>query len=207
MPLTRRLGSRLRSAAGFVVTLAVIAGCDGVGSVDSPAPPPPPTPAERFERFLTTLKRKVQDPSLRASSAAADYGAEPGTPVTDWATTIEHDYQPSTGDQPPRAAVTLVTKSTVTMVLPKRESESDSDGKGRSRDSGKSDGAGELGAIVSPAPSPSRLPASSIQTLPNEQKTRLELEYRGDAWVLLTELDRIDQPFTAAAVEYALRRQ
>lgn len=190
--------------AAFV---ACVVGCDAQRSDRSTTPPEPPTAEERFESFLSTLKRKVDDPAIRDATAVSSYGSAPGTPLTEWTTTVTHEYADGDGQNPPRAVVTLTTRSTVTVVLPTADPDDEPKKPGRDSDPGKPELVAELEALVAPPAGVSDLGKSSIQTLPAEEVTRLELEYRGDEWVLLTELDEANQPFTSSAIRYALKRQ
>ena len=92
--------------------------------------------------------------------------------MTDWSTRVEHELIPPAAEgEPHRATVSIITKSTVTMVLiPDDEPEEDQDA-----DSGEASGGGDPAVDGRGAPS-ALLHSSSMKRLPDERESRFDLE-------------------------------
>ena len=198
-----------------VAVVMAVVGCESSGpaEAESRPAPAPPTPEEQFANIFSTLKQKVEDPAIRGGSAEPNFGSDPGMPVTDWTTTVSHEMLPVEEGKPRRAVITIATKSTITVVLAPHEADDQDQGRaGKLGDDlpaikGPAIKGIPLESLRAPGVGTQRLGGSSIKTLPDEQKTRLGFEHRDGEWVLVTPIDAEEEPFTAAAVQYALRRQ
>ncbi len=201
----------LFASLGVAVFISAL-GCESSAPVEAESRPvpTPPTPEEQFENIVKTLRLKVQDPAIRGGSAEADFGSEPGTPVTDWSTTISHKLLSVEEGKPRRAVVTISTKSTITVILPQANTDDPTNEKSGTLSGSnppRVEGMPDIESLRVPISGTQLLGRSSIKTLPDEQQTRLGFEHRDGKWVLVTPIDAEEEPFNAAAVRYALRRQ
>ena len=192
---------RLMWAPLFFVAAACISACAEKPRQPRPAPPPP-TAEERFDNLVQALKRQFNNIDPLPPSMS-DYNSPAGVPVTSSKTTVEHELiPPSEEGQPYRAVVTLNTRSTVTVVLPFKEKEEDETPGDEDQETD-----GQAAGVSPSSDTIDRLGNSPIRTVPHEDVRRLELEFQEGKWVLLTEIDEENEPFTAAALDYALMRQ
>lgn len=202
----------------FLVGLSLLLAPVGCEQPPAPAPPvvkPPPTPEERFERFLTALKRWVESDETRVAVAQADAGVDPGTPVTSWRARVEHRLlKPENPGDELRAEVAIRSKSKVSIVMPQPdEKEDDRKAKVAKREEQVSEDALDLPPELRSlqkgptADGLDRLRSSPIVERKNERVSRYDLAYRDGEWVLLTQLDRENEPFNSEAIEYALKQQ
>ena len=208
MAFSRRVSLVIALLPMAILMLAI--GCESSPSAEaeSRAAPQPPTPEEQFEHIVEVLRQKVEDPTIRGGSAEPDFGSEPGTPVTDWTTTVSHKLLATEEGKPRRAVITISTKSTITVVLP--QSGTDDREPGTLKKIGGDQPAIKgisLDSLRTPAMGNQHLSGSSISTLSDEQQTRLGFEHREGKWVLVTPIDAEEESFNASAVRYALNRQ
>lgn len=202
--------SRLGAALLLGTASLVACGCDSPQAEEKPAPVvKQETPEELLGLIVESLKRRVEDSSLRDASALDSFGAAPGTPMTDATITVSHEYLPPAGDnEPHRAKLVFATKSTVTMILPGKEQEEEAvASEGDLVLEEEIEGVPPLESLVVPSVTKNRSTGPSEQRLSNEEESVYELEFRGDKWELVTEIDREAEPFNALAIEYALNRQ
>lgn len=193
-----------------IAILMIAIGCESSSSLEAESrpEPQPPTPEEQFENIVDVLRQKIEDPAIRGGSAESNFGNNPGTPVTDWSTTVSHKLLSTEEGKPRRAVITISTKSRITVVLPLGNP--DDRGQGTLKKIGGDQPAIEgisLDALRTPAIGGTSIGGSSIKTLPDEQQTRLGFEHREGMWVLVTPIDDEEESFTASAVKYALKRQ
>lgn len=191
--------------------IAVSVGCEKESArVDAPQPVVIETPEQRFDRIIESLKRHVEDEALGDAGALLSYDAPPGTPVTDATTRVTHEITPPAAEgEPYRATISLLTQSTVTMVLPqKSEEEKQQEEQAEAGLGEEIEGIPSLESLKVPSlDSSAAMGGSAIQTLPGEQVSTFELEFRDGKWELLTELDFKNEPFFATAIEYAIKLQ
>lgn len=202
--------------AAALPLLLVCSGCETSSSDGLAEAPAPPTAEERFDRIVTILEDRIEGGSLGTAEAVADYNAPPGTPVTNATVRVDHELTPPSDDNDiHRGNVCLTTNSRVTIVLPTpTEEERDATSAKRSSElaelESELDGVVDLDSLVTPSTDglASRLGSSPIHEIePGETQRCYEFEFRDGKWVLLTELDRENEPFYAIAIEYALRKQ
>lgn len=212
-PSPSRSATRLSRFAILPLLAVVALGCEETLAPDAAAQADPlPTPEERFESIVSTLKRQVENGDLNAMNAVADYNTPAGMPVTEAKVRVSHELTPPTAEgEPYRGVVLLTTKSTVTIVLPRpTEDETDAaDAKRKARREeleASLEGVPDLDMLV--APSSNRVTTTPIHEIsPDESTSRFEMEYRDGLWHLVSELDPVNEPFYAVAIEYALKRQ
>lgn len=212
LPLCTR--SRVGLFAALVGVLA--SGCGGPAEELLAPPPPPPTPQERFDSLMTALRDYVGDQPSQVREAQ-DYAADPKGPVAVADFRVEESYEPpADGEEGPHVAtVCFITKSSVTVTLPPSEREErasvrqDRDEQLKELGEGL-EGVADLDSLIVPSPEAlgDRIGATPTVEIENDDtRTCYELEYRDGKWEAVTELDRVEDPFYALAVEYALLRQ
>ena len=193
----------------FVTCLVLVLGCGGERPAERPAVAPP-TPEERFENLVAALKRQYDVPLPAAPFVPSVPVTEPGVPVISTRTkNIEHKLiEPTEEGSSYKGIVTIATQSTTTTLLPieeKKEEKQENEASSEGVASVDSDG---LGGLIRTGNDPvTRLGTSPLKTVETENIRTLEFEFREGAWILLTEIDEENEPFTATAVEYALKRQ
>lgn len=201
---------RLALLAGFV--------CLAVGCESEPepvkAPPAPPTPEESFEQIVGALEEKLSDTSFGTADAITDYNAPPGTPITDATVRVKHQLTPPDGEGGVyRAQLCIITEATVTVTLPPPTEGDDEPGRKKSEDKTPDsdlDGMPSMDSLIVPRPGEvaGRLGGSGVHEIdPGVIQRCFDLEHRDGKWVLLSKLDRENEPFNALAIEYALKKQ
>ncbi|MGL4511781.1 MAG: hypothetical protein ACRCT8_01710 [Lacipirellulaceae bacterium] len=201
-----------RSWIGVRLGLVLVAAALGFGTgceeqFDPPSAPAPVaalTPEERFDAFMEALKRQIDNREIRGGAAVIAQGGDPSGPVTEWSTRVAHRLlPPKEAGAPYRAKLRIETISKVTMTL-RAERDDDADQKSDR----KENGADKAKEPATPGTAPGALfDDSPIRELPLERLSEYDFEFRDGEWVVLTELDHVKEPFTAAAIEYALERQ
>ncbi|MEO0528966.1 MAG: hypothetical protein AAF266_00165 [Planctomycetota bacterium] len=201
---------------GGVLCLPLLAGCESSSTSDIADAPAPPTAEERFGRIVRILEDRIEGGSLGVADVVSEYEAPVGTPVTDATIRVDHELiPPASDDEPYRGEVCLTSTSKVTVVLPTpTEEEREAATKKRSAEvaqlESELEGVVDLDSLVVPDTDglAGRLGSSPIHEIsPGETQRCYEFEFRDGKWVLLTELDRENEPFYAIAIEYALRKQ
>ena len=202
----------------LLLLAAAVIGCEsGSSSADNTPPPKPPTPEERFESIVSALRRHLEDESLGAAVAVADYNGGLGRPSATAKISVESEFiAPTTEDEPYRAVIGLMLSDTkVTVVSPLPSKEDVQDEKKRQRDEigrleEELDGVADLDSLIVPdrAAASAQTAGSRVSEIePEDDKSLYDLEFRDGRWELLTELDRENEPLFAAAMEFALRQQ
>ena len=150
--------------------------------------------------------RQLNNDEIRGGTALMTRGDDPNGPVAQWKTSVTHQVLPPTADGAPRRAkLRITTTSTVTMVLPRKSKDDDEQ---EEEDAESSERANESQNDQRTPNKPGLMVADSpIKKLPSEQVSDYEFEFRDGRWVLLTEIDREKEPFTAVTMDYALNRQ
>jgi hypothetical protein len=184
-------------------------GCDGPPPPAPAAPanePAPPTPEKRFAAFLEAFTRQLNNDQIRGNAAVMTRGDDPNGPTAQWKTEVTHEVLPPSADGAPRRAKLRVTTTSKVTVVIKRKSVDDEEGE--EEDSERSDA--DRDGQTAPRSSTKTVPLvadSPMKTLPSEQVSDYDFEFRDGRWVLLTEIDREKEPFTAVTMDYALNRQ
>ncbi|TWT89011.1 hypothetical protein Mal64_25020 [Pseudobythopirellula maris] len=152
------------------------------------------TPEQSFKNIVEAVKRQVDNRGLRDAMSLGMSSTVPGEPMTDWNTTIEHDFTPPASEgEPYRGSVTFNTVSKTVFI-----------------NTGSSDGSGEEAEAASESSSPlSQMGSSSspYRELKDQTSQRYEFEYRGSRWELVSEVDEENKPFDAGVLESALMKQ
>ncbi|WP_146444194.1 hypothetical protein [Botrimarina colliarenosi] len=204
----------MRALACGLLLAALTVGCDD-SQEDKTPPPPPPTPEERFAMIVGALEEQLEDSSFGTAEAIADYNSPPGTPITDATVKVEHELTPPEGDDGVyRAQLCIITDATVTITLPTPSQEEKDAAKDQRADANHSNpdiaGMPSIDALKVPSIEGlnGRVGSSSVHEIdPGVTQRCFDLEFRDNRWVLLTELDRENEPFNALAIEYALKKQ
>ncbi|MEO1496908.1 MAG: hypothetical protein AAFV43_07130 [Planctomycetota bacterium] len=199
-----------------LLTAAVIAAVGCESATPPPAAPPAKkaeTPEQRFGRIVTALKRWVESDESRVQAPGTDLEIDPGTPVTSWQSRVEHRLlKPAEPGGELRAEIAIRTNSTVSIVMPPPEEDAE-EAAAKDRDEAASEDAVNLPPeLRSLQQGPSagaldRLRTSPIVERNDERVSRYELAFRNDQWELLTELDRVNEPFNSGAIEHAMKKQ
>ena len=195
--------NHLRQQRLFVALVLTAVGCSSDNSEPARMAPQPPSAKERFESLVAELKRQYDLPVNNVVGAETLAAA-----VTSAKTEIQHElFTPDQEGAKLRGVVTIATKSTTTVVVP-RDEEEDKETSGDSGDSDNTTASGAATDSLRQGANPMQgLTNSPIKKIETENKRELEFEFSEDKWVLLTEIDQDKEPFTASAVEYALKRQ
>lgn len=203
-------------ALSLALPLLLLSGCELSSTSELAEVPEPPTAEERFGQMVRVLEDRIEGGSLGTADVVADYQAPVGTPVTDATIRVDHELTPPSGEADPyRGSICFTSNSKVTVVLPTpTEEERDAVSNKRNAEvaqlESELDGVVDLDSLVVPDTDglASRLGSSPIHEIePGETRRCYEFEFRDGKWVLLTELDRENEPFYAVAIEYALRKQ
>jgi hypothetical protein len=205
--------SGLRS---FRVGALLVGSLIGCGPTTEPvAPPPPPSPEERFDRIVGALEEKLNDSAFGTADAVSDYNAPAGTPITAAKVEVKHTLTPPDGEGGVHhAQLCLITKAKVTVTLPTKSDEEDEEKPTSRRKSGDKEPLGEglpaMDSLIVPSreEAASRLGSSGVHEIdPGDTERCFELEFREGQWVLVSEVDKENEPFNALAIEYALKKQ
>ena len=204
-------------SGALAVLVGLLVGCD---PAREPAAPPatPPTAEERFERIVGALEEKINDSSFGTADAMGDYNAPLGTPITNAKVEIKHTLTPPDGEGGVhRAQLCLITKAKVTVTLPpKTDGEDEGDDKPTSQRKQRADeeplgeGLPSREALIVPSreEAANRLGSSGVHEIdPGVAQRCFDLEFRDGRWVLVSEVDKENEPFNALAIEYALKKQ
>lgn len=191
------------SLFGAACVLATAVGCakqnEPAEVVEVPA-----TPEGRFEDLVVAIKRQF---SIAPNSTSTSSGAvDPGTPVVSSSTKIDHEFIAPEGEgASPKGVVTIHSQYSTTVVLPITEKEEEGTDAAAKEAATDPERLADL-SLAKDDPL-RRLGASPIQTIESETVTKIEFEFRDGEWVLVSEIDEQNEPFTASAVRYALRQQ
>lgn len=205
-----------RSSAVWPAMVMIVGALVGCGPSPEPVKPAPatPTPQERFDRLVSALEEKLGDSALGSGDVFAAYNAPLGTPITDAKVKVKHSLTPSGGEGgAPHAQLCLITEAKVRVTLPPKSGDDDDEDESSSKKKeNKSLGEGlpsrESLVVPTREEAASRLGGSGVHEIdPGVTQRCFELEYRDGQWVLLTELDKENEPFNALAIEYALKKQ
>ena len=191
-----------------------LVGCDRASETVEP-PPAPPTPEERFERIIGALEEKLNDSAFGTADAITDYNAPAGTPITDAKVEVKHTLTPPEGEGGVHhAQLCLITKAKVTVTLPTKSDDEEDDEpaprRKKANDAPLGEGLPSMESLIVPSreEAASRLGTSGVHEIdPGDSERCFELEYREGQWVLVSEVDKENEPFNALAIEYALKKQ
>ena len=166
---------------------------------------------------MASLRRHLEDESLGATVAVADYNAGLGRPSATGRVSVESELIPPTSEgELYRAVIGLkLTDTKVTVVSPLPSKEELQDEKKRQREEldrleDELEGVADLDSLVTPSRNTASAQATSSRVSeiePEDDKSLFNLEFRDGRWELLTELDRENEPLFAVAMEYALKQQ
>ncbi len=189
----------------------------GCGPTSEPVtpPPPPPSPEERFDRIVGALEDKLNDSAFGTADAVSDYNAPAGTPITAAKVEVKHTLTPPDGEGGVHhAQLCFITKAKVTVTLPTKSDEEDDEEPAPRRRKGEEEslveGLPSMDSLIVPSreEAASRLGSSGVHEIdPGDIERCFELEFREGQWVLVSEVDRENEPFNALAIEYALKKQ
>lgn len=171
-------------------------GCEsGSPTSDVPAPPRPEAEvaSERFSKVVDEVRRR-----LKRSSQSRPVNA--GGPLIEWETTVTDELMPPPSEGLAwRGAITIATKSSVTVIAaPKAKEEDRSDGPATPpdddlRDEGDSPSEAELEAaleeLVAPAVVAARPETPVMQVIDDDDVTVYKLIFEDRRWRLTTPLD------------------
>lgn len=203
-----------RSTRMLLVALpAWLVGCSEPETEKPSKPAISLSPEERFEAFLSTLRRQIEDDSMGSFQASNEFNAPVGTPVTNAKIEVESELIKPEGEaESYRARVCLINNSKVTVVLPGPSEEEVAEAKAEQEKEIEQleqelEGVGELDSLLTP-PKLASSGGTTIHEIKSEEDTNCyELEFREGRWELISELDRENKPFYASVIEYSLKRQ
>lgn len=211
--------SALRTYVGLLALACLTVGCSDSTGSSVMAPPKPPTPEEQFAMIVETIETRLNDPSLGDASAVSEYGAEPGTPVTNAKVRVQHALiQPEQTEGTYRATLSFFLedpKVTVVLPLPTDEERAEAKAKHAARVAELKSELGDENTpdiealVVPPAEAVSdRLGGSPIHEIePEETSKTYEFEHREGQWVPVTQPDEDNEPFYALLIKFALAKQ
>jgi hypothetical protein len=211
-------GGRRRQAIWSGPLAILVGSLIGCGPASEPVapPPPPPTPEERFDRIVGALEDKLNDSAFGTADAVSDYNAPAGTPITAAKVEVKHTLTPPDGEGGVHhAQLCFITKAKVTVTLPTKSDEEDDEEKPSSRRTSPEkeplgEGLPDMDSLIVPSreEAASRLGSSGVHEIdPGVTQRCFELEFREGQWVLVSEVDKENEPFNALAIEYALKKQ